>query len=213
MTSSSRSDESVASIVARQDPAAYTRSIARRPDSELPFDPAVLPAGLPVMLDTGFYIDRLKGKLTAQILDFVESRQILHSGVACSELAISIGILTPEDPTTPAYGDPIMKLLAAIDRAETVAPSAAAWCEGGMIAGIVARTQHLNRSRTELGADQRCCQEGKRRKLLNDALIFLSAVESNAVLVSGNIGDIDLLLRFKPAARVLLYRPQQRQFT
>jgi predicted nucleic acid-binding protein len=208
MTSSSRSDD-VASIVARHDPAAYSRPIARRSDADLPFDPAAMPADLPVMLDTNFYIARLKGKLTAQILNFVDGRQVVHSGIACSELAISVGILTPGEPTTPIYRDPIMNLLATIDLAQTVSPNAAAWSEAGMIAGILARTQHLNRSRKELTAEERCCQDGKRRKLLNDALIFLSAVESNAVLVSANIRDLDILLKFKSGAHVLLYKTQE----
>ena len=68
-----------------------------------------------------------------------------------------------------------MNLLATVDLAQTVSPSAAAWSEAGMIAGILARAQHLNRSRKELTAEEGCCQDGKRRKLLNDALIFLSA--------------------------------------
>jgi hypothetical protein len=119
MTSSSRSDD-VASIVARHDPAAYSRPIARWSDADLPFDPAAMPADLPVMLDTNFYIARLKGKLTAQILNFVDGRQVLHSGIACSELAIRVGILTPGEPTTPTYRDPIMNLLATVDLAQTV---------------------------------------------------------------------------------------------
>ena len=158
------------------------------------------------MLDTCFYINRFKRKLAAPILDFVDKRPILHSGIACSELAISIGTLVPEHPTTPAYREPIMNLLATIDLARTIAPSPAAWSEAGVIAGILARTQHLNGSRKELAPAEDCCQQGKRRKLLNDALIFLSAIESRAVLVSGNIGDMDLLLRFKPDAHILLYR-------
>lgn len=206
MTSNSLSKRDVAAVVAQHDPDDYVRSIGRRRDSELQFDPAALPSDLPVMLDTGFYISRLKRKLTRPILDFVESRPVLHSGVACGELAVSVGILTPEHPDTPAARKPIMNLLATIDMDQTVAPSAAAWSEAGVIAGILARTQHLNRSSREPSSVEKCCQEGKRRKLLNDALIFLSAVESNAVLVSGNIKDVDLLLRFKPGAHVLLFR-------
>jgi hypothetical protein len=100
-----------------------------------------------------------------------------------------------------------MNLLAAIERADTVEPSAAAWAEAGMIAGILARTQHLARSKKELTPDEACCQEGKRRRLLNDALIFLNAVEASALLISANARDMDLLLRFRPAANVLLYDP------
>lgn len=206
MISSFPSSGDAASVVLRHDPGAHPRPIERREAAELPFDPSALPAGLPVMLDTGFYIDRLKGKLAPDILDFVERRQILHSGVACGELAVATGMLTPGHPTTPGFRGPIMNLLATIDLAEAVSPSTAAWAEAGVVAGILARTQHLNRSRKELSPDQACCQEGKRRKLLNDALIFLSAAEAGAVLVSGNVRDVDLLLRFKPGADVLLYK-------
>lgn len=206
MTSSSPSKRDAGAVVAQHDPADHLGSIARRPDAELPFDLAAIPADLPVMLDTGFYISRLKGKLVAPILDFVEGRPVLHSGIACGELAISVGMLTPGHATTPAYRAPIMNLLATIDMDQAIAPSATAWAEAGVITGILARTQHLNRSRKELSPAEDCCQTGKRRKLLNDALIFLSAVEANAVLVSENINDMDLLLRFKPTAHVLLYR-------
>jgi hypothetical protein len=41
--------------------------------------------------------------------------------------------------------------------------------------------------------------------LLNDALIFLSADEADAVLVSRNVKDMDLLLQLRPNVRVLLY--------
>lgn len=206
MTSSSPSRRDAAAVIAQHDPAAHTRPIARRSDADLPFDADRLPAHLPVMLDTGFYIDRLQRKIAPDVLDFVESRFVLHSGVACGELAISVGILDPGHPKTPQYRTPIINLLATIAMAQTVAPSATAWVEAGVIAGILARTQHLNKGRRELTDAEYCCQNGKRRKLLNDALIFFSAVESGAILVSDNIADVDLLLRFKPTARVLLYR-------
>lgn len=43
-----------------------------------------------------------------------------------------------------------------------------------------------------------CCQEALRRKLINDALLFLSACAQKAILVSMNSRDMDLLLRFRP---------------
>ena len=60
-----------------------------------------------------------------------------------------------------------------------------------MMAGVLARTQHYSKD--------------GRRKLLNDALLLLSADEAGAVLVSRNIRDMDLLLQLKPDARVVLY--------
>jgi hypothetical protein len=210
MTSSPLSERDIAGVLSRHDPAAHVASHPRRRDEQLPFDPTALPADMPVMLDTTFYINRLKRKLPAAILEFVDARSVKHSAVACGELAVSVGILTPGHPTTPAYRDPIVNLLGTIDVADTVAPSAAAWAEAGIVSGILARTQHLNRSKKELTEAEACCQEGKRRKLLNDALMFLSAIEAAAILVSANVRDMDLLLRMKPAAHVLLYRPLTR---
>jgi hypothetical protein len=207
MISSPLSERDIAGVLSRHDPAAHVAAYPRRPDERLPFDPSALPAGMPVMLDTGVYIDRLRRKLPPAIIEFVGARSVKHSAVACGELAVSVGILTPGHPTTSAYRDPIIGLLGTIDVADTVAPSAAAWAEAGIVSGILARTQHLNRSRKELTDAEACCQEGRRRKLLNDALIFLSAVEAVAILVSANVRDMDLLLRMRPDAQVLLYRP------
>jgi len=45
-----------------------------------------------------------------------------------------------------------------------------------------------------------------RRRLLNDALIFLCAGECGAVPISSGVADMDVLLRFRPDIQVLLYR-------
>lgn len=57
-----------------------------------------------------------------------------------------------------------------------------------------------------MSATELCCQTGRRRQLLNDALVFLTARESGAILISANVSDMDLLLRFRPDVNVLLYR-------
>jgi hypothetical protein len=76
-----------------------------------------------------------------------------------------------------------------------------------MLAGILARTQFgLAQPRTTLGSGAVEQQRESRRRLLNDALIFLCAGAHGAVLVSGNVADIDILLRFRPDIQVLLYR-------
>lgn len=172
----------------------------------MPFDIGRVPPDAPVMPDTNFYLRRLQGKLPADISNFVLGRPVLHSGVACSELAISAGILDPAHPGTARNRAVVMGLLDAISDTDIVAPSAEAWAEAGMLAGILARTQHLAKPKKSLTTDQACCQEGLRRKLINDALIFLSACEQRAVLLSANSKDMDLLLRFKPGANVLLFK-------
>ncbi|MCE2564784.1 hypothetical protein [Komagataeibacter sp. FNDCF1] len=202
----SRGNETAADIARQHDPDAYARAMARRPDTELPFDITAQPPDLPVMLDTNFYLRRLQGKLAPDLAAFVASRRILHSGVACSELAISAGILDPTHPATPHNRKVVLDMLDTIDRTDIVAPSAETWAEAGMIAGILARTQHLAKPKSTLTSAEACCQEGLRRKLINDTLLFLNAREQNAILVSMNRRDMDLLLRFRPDTSVLLFR-------
>lgn len=197
----------VADIVGRHDPDAFTGSLARRDDRDLPFEIATMPPDLPVMLDTNVYIQRLRRRLPVEVLAFIERRPVLHNGVACAELAISAGILDPKHPDTVENRTAIMGVLQAISDTDIVQPSAAAWAEAGIVAGILARTQHLTRPKKQLSSVEACCQEGLRRKLINDALLFLSADEQGAILVSMNSRDMDLLLRFRPKAHVLLFRP------
>ncbi|MDE2007493.1 MAG: hypothetical protein KGI51_13060, partial [Rhodospirillales bacterium] len=82
-----------ASIAFRHDPDAHRRSFPRRPRAALPCDPASLPAGMAVMLDTSVYIERLRGRLPEAIVDCIDARKVLHSAVACTELALAAGQL------------------------------------------------------------------------------------------------------------------------
>ena len=161
------------------------------------------------MLDTNVYIQRLRGRLPDDVAAFIGSRAVMHSGVACAELAISAGILDPNHPNTAGNRAAIMGVLQAISDTDIVQPSAAAWAEAGMVAGILARTQHLAKPKKDLSPVEACCQEGLRRKLINDALLFLSACEQEAILVSMNSRDMDLLLHFRPEAHVLLFKSAQ----
>lgn len=186
----------------------HRRTFARRKDGELPFDPAAVPPGLPVMLDTGFYILLLRNRLPGHVLAFVEDRSTLHCGVALAEVSISAGILDPSHPGTSGDRELLLRALDAIKLSECRSPSPAAWAEAGMLSGILARTQlGLAKPKRGLSTVEQCCQRGRRRELLNDTLLFLTARENGAVLVSSNVSDMDLLLRFRPDARLLLYRP------
>jgi len=165
-----------------------------------------MPPGIPVMPDTNVYIYRNQNKLPRHVAEFVLGRETLHCGVALAEIAISAGILDPSHPMTAIYSEPLRALLAAIPLSDCRAPSPRAWAEAGMMSGILARTQlDLAKPRAGLSNDQRCCQEGRRRLLLNDALIFLTAVENAAVLVTANAKDMNLMRRLRPDAKVLTF--------
>jgi predicted nucleic acid-binding protein len=198
-----------AEIAASIEPDKFTASIARRKDKDLPFDPTALPNDLPLILDASFYIDEAKQKLPQRIKAFVAGRTITHSSVVCSELSITYGILDPEHKETSRNLQAIHAILSSIDETNIVTPSANAWIKAGVISGALARTQYGVKTKSTPTPDEKNYQQGSRRRLLNDALIFLSAFETGAILVSANIKDIDLMLRIIPIANVLFYRPTQ----
>jgi hypothetical protein len=115
--------------------------------------------------------------------------------------------MKPTHGTTTRYRAALLDLLHGISVLDIRAPGPAAWAEAGTLAGILARTQFgLARPRTVLGSGAAEQQRESRRRLLNYALIFLCAGEHGAILVSGNVADIDVLMRFRSDIRVLLYR-------
>jgi predicted nucleic acid-binding protein len=47
--------------------------------------------------------------------------------------------------------------------------------------------------------------KAEQRKILNDALIFLSAAKAGLTVLTRNITDFDLLMQLAPDAQVLFY--------
>ena len=175
----------------RHDLGLYRATLAYRERSALPWDVNAIPAEAVLMLDTTVYIDAQKGKLPQGLAARIATAEVLHSAVALSEIAANLGLLDSDHAGTPGVSQVMHETLASADAKRTVAPSSEAWLEASVLAGILARTQGLPKD--------------ARRKLLNDALIFLSAHESGAALVSRNIKDMDLLLQLRPDGQVLLY--------
>lgn len=174
------------------DPAAWTRTLHYRDRADLPFDAARVGEATPVMLDTTVYIDALKAPgLPQAIATLVARNVVLHCAVASADLAVSVGHLDPAHPATSTHRTPLVDILRRMVPTRIVAPSAGAWTEAAAIAGILARVQAYAREH--------------RRAMLFDALMLLTAIECGAALISRNIRHMDLLLRFRPDAQVLLY--------
>ena len=179
-------------LLRRHDPSAWSSTLSYRARSELPFDAGAVSAAALVMLDTAVYIDALKPPgLPAAVATLLARNVILHSAIACAELAVSIGHLDPAHPQTAAHRAPMVETLSRMAPGRIIAPSADAWTEAALIAGILARIQGDARE--------------SRRALFHDALMLLTAREAGATLISRNHHHIDLLLRFRPDATVLLY--------
>jgi len=179
------------SIITRNDPGRWSRTLAHRPKADLPFDPFQVPSQATLLFDATVYIDQLKGELPRPIVDLVASRTILHGAPALAELAVTIGALDPADRRTKATLTPILEMLTRINPSRIIAPNYEIWLEAAMMAGILARTQAIPKQ--------------DRRKFLNDTLLFLQAADTGAVMVSRNSRDLDLLLQLKPQVDVLLY--------
>ena len=96
-------------ILNRCAPEKWTRSLAYRPSKDLPFNPAAVPQGAPILLDTTVYIDQLKGDLPPPIIDLIATRPVHHGAPA--ELAAAIGYLDPLDSRTGANLKPIIETL------------------------------------------------------------------------------------------------------
>ena len=181
----------VQSIITRHDPARWTRTLAYRRKADLPYDPSKVPAGASLLLDASVYIDQLKGQLPSPIVSLIASRTILHSASALAEIAVAIGILDPADSRTRDTLIPIIEMLARIHPSRIIVPNYEIWLEAAIVAGILARTQAIPKQ--------------DRRKFLADAQLFLQAADSEAIMVSRNARDFDLLLQLKPQVHVLLY--------
>ena len=182
----------LAEVLRRHDPDRWTGTLAYRPRSALPFDPATIAPGRALTLDTTVYIDALGPRgLPGAIAALLASRPIVHAAVACAEIAISFGHLDPLHPGTPGIRTALAEVLDRVGRGTVRAASPQAWVEAAALAGILARTQGLAKA--------------SRRDLLLDALLLLEAAESGAVLLSRNIRHMDLLTQLRPDAAILLY--------
>ena len=175
----------------RHDPAAWTRTLAYRGRAALPFDPALIAAGTTLLLDMTVYIDSFQGSLAPGTAALLAIHPVLHAAPALAELSLALGLLDPKDARTPAALQPVRDALGRISPFQTLTPAASLWVEAAVLAGILARTRGIPRT--------------DRRKLLNDALLFLLTEDAGTVLLTRNVRDFDLLLQIKPDVAVLFY--------
>lgn len=166
--------------------------LKRRGDRELVFAADVPRVGAPLLLDTTVYIDILEGATPAALDALLEQRPLNHISVALGELSHNFGRLDPSHPATPAA---LLELRAVIEdipprRVEAALPGVV--LEAGILAGLLCRLANLPR--------------GLETTMLNDATIYLHALEKGYEVVTRNIRDFDWLNQLMPAGRVIFYR-------
>jgi hypothetical protein len=166
-------------------------ALTRRPTEQLPFVDRFPIPGPELLLDTTVYIDVLQNNSPHHVDDLMGMRVCNHSAVCLAELTHAYGRLNPSHPTTRSILNSIGKTIAAMRPHRVREPSESAWGTAGILAGLAFR----------LGG----YRAGQERKLLNDALVFLQALENGQVVLSGNFGDFDVLSQLIPEGRILLY--------
>lgn len=182
----------LAGALRRLKPEKRTEPLARRSDHELTFIDHEPAAGPPLLLDTTVYIDVLQDRAPPDLEELLRVRQVNHSSVAVGELVHNFGRLDPAHPGTTAVLARIRKAVEIIPAHRLSTPSVHAVAEAGIVTGTVARLRGLPKT--------------DRQPFMNDASLFLHALESGSTLVSRNIEDMDLIQQLVPAGRVLLYR-------
>ena len=164
----------------------------RRIDGDLPFDAGDRDMEKPLLLDTNVYLDAQKGKLPIELGKALIDSPILHSATVIGEMTFTLAMLDPTNLKTSANRDLVFRTLMDIPATRIVSPSARAIAIASLRAGYVSRVLSYPKE--------------SRRKLLNDAVIFETARENGATLISANVVDYDRLLQIDPEVSVVLYR-------
>jgi predicted nucleic acid-binding protein len=171
-------------------PQRRTRSLVRRADADLPYAENQPAAGRELLLDTTVYIDVLQGRTPSAVDRLLRTRIANHSTVALAELTHLFGALDPANGGTIKVLEPLSQTIDDIPAHRLSAPSARACGEAGMLAGLVTRL-----------ADR-----PKTPALINDAMLYLHAVETGCDVLTGNVRDFDLFDQLLPGAGLILYR-------
>jgi predicted nucleic acid-binding protein len=175
--------------LAKQQPSS-TR-LQRRPNAALPFcDATLLPE--PILYDTTVYIDVLHGRLSDHLKREIARLEPWHCSVAESEMTYLCGRL---DPAHYGTGHVVRQIASIVDYwppNRVLIPDRAIWREAAILTGILSRLQHA--------------RDEDRGRTMNDALIFLSALQHGCTVLSRNVRDFDLLMQLVPAGKAVFYR-------
>jgi hypothetical protein len=166
--------------------------LARRPEKELPFASEKTVGSAELLLDTCVYIDNLQDRLPGTVDNLLATRLSNHSGVTLSELTHLIGRLDPRGARTETALAKIRAAISLIPPHRLSSPSVKILGEAGILAGLVARLTGINLER--------------KQALLNDAVLFVQALDQGQTLLTRNIREFDLFNQLLPSGRVLFYR-------
>ena len=171
-------------------PAERRTKLEYRDRSQLPF---IEQLGLvpKLMLDTTVYIDELQGRLPRDVEISLRATSVWHSTVTECELSALAGLLAPDHRDSARAIEQVTKTIERRPSHRIVNPDRETWREAGVIAGLLARLQQYGKT--------------EQRRILNDALIFLSATKAGLAVLTRNVSDYDLLMQLVPQGRAIFY--------
>ncbi|MPZ34960.1 MAG: hypothetical protein GEV13_28965 [Rhodospirillales bacterium] len=157
----------------------------------MPAVKAPVSAGAELLLDTCVYIDVLQGRTPPSIDELLEARIANHSTVCLAEMTHLFGRLDPAHARTKAVLSERRRTIEDMPGHRISSPSETAMGEAGMLAGATARLLRIERAEQPL--------------LLNDASLYLQALEHGWTVLTRNVRDFDAFDQLLPANRVLFY--------
>jgi predicted nucleic acid-binding protein len=175
----------------RLKPARRISRLKRRPDEALPFVSERPAGGLELLLDTCVYIDILQRRAPERVKRLLAVRLSNHSGVVVAELTHLFGRLDPRDDRTGRVLAEIAGIISDMPKHRLSAPSVNVLGEAGILAGLIARLSTVD--------------AGREQALLNDAMLYLQAVENGQAVLTRNVREFDWFDQLFPCDRVLFY--------
>jgi predicted nucleic acid-binding protein len=182
----------LARALRRIKPQRTAHGIRRRTLANLPVVKAPVSAGAELVLDTCVYIDVLQGRTPPGVDELLDARVTNHSTVCLAEMTHLFGRLDPTHARTKVVLGELRRTIEDMPGHRISSPSEAAMGEAGMLAGVAARLLTIERAEQPV--------------LLNDAALYLQALERGWTVLTRNVRDFEIFDQLLPASRVLFYR-------
>lgn len=143
------------------------------------------------MPDTNVYIASAAGTLPLEAEELLRRALLFHCSVSLAELSTGVANANPADVRWQGMRDHYANIMGAIPDTRVLVPNQDVWLDAGVLAGTAARTQGF--------------ALGRRKDILNDALIYLTATRAGLPVLTSNRRDFDILQQLAPEGRFYLY--------
>jgi predicted nucleic acid-binding protein len=154
------------------------------------FDNLRVKAGTRFLLDTGVYIKQAAGLLTDDQRDKLAKVEAHHCAVCLGEITAGLANRDVAHANWPRECEYWAGLFANLPKTRTYAPDAEIWAAAGVLTGTLTRIQGY--------------QPAQRKEVLNDALIYLTALKHGIPVLTENRKDFDRLQQLVPGGRFYL---------